>query len=228
MTQTNGHHAQLEVTSATRTKLPAKVKLEEIERATLTVTTVALSDLIVNNPSAKMIEEQEWLRSLDDEAKKIQKKQPKPPVVPEEKFQAARLLDEDGRDCVQARWIKAMLGTAAYNFSKELGINRNTVKGCVYVVGELIPIVFKGKPVMRRDIVRVEDKFGKKSFDIRYRPSYRNWSLKFELMFEPKLVPLASLHQLIRRAGSSVGLCEWRPGKSEAGVFGRFDLASAK
>jgi hypothetical protein len=205
-------------------------EIEEIERSTVAITLVGLSSLIVNNFSEKAREEMEYLRSLDKEQKLNKRKEGRPPVVPEERFQAARILDQKGRDCVQAYWIKAALESACSY--PDVAVKSKVLHGSVFVDGQeqggLVPIKFDGKvPIMRTDVVRV-GKYNDRQPDIRYRPEYRNWSLDVLVTFEPKLVSLGALYHLIRRAGTSVGLCEWRPQKSPAGTFGRFDIAVPK
>lgn len=226
------------------TPRPSEVEVFNIEKEIIECRLVGTSELIVNNFNHKSIQEMEDGRRLDAEAKRAQKRAPRPPVIPEERYLAARCLNEDGEDCVEARHIKAALVTAATKYG-EIGVPGTVVRGALFVLGELIPIEFKGvkpwpaiKPMlddvkigscglphMRRDIVRV-GKFPNKQPDLRYRPGYRDWSISIRIEYEPALISLAGLHQLIRRAGTSVGLCEWRPEKSPAGTFGRFDIAA--
>jgi hypothetical protein len=242
---TNGHRvARVQIRPAKVTKHPETVEVFMIEKEVIQTMLVGTSSLIVNNFSEKSVTEMEDNRRLSAEEKRALKKAPKPPVVPEEKYMAARILDEEGRDCVPARWIKAALVTAAQKYG-EIGVNGQIVRGALFVLGDLIPIRFKGVkpwadvkpwlgetkigtyglPTLRRDVVRV-GKFPNKQPDLRYRPEYRDWSLQIQIEYEPSLISLPGLHHLIRRAGSSVGLCEWRPEKSPAGLFGRFDIAA--
>ena len=216
--QTNGH-TQINITAAKKTKQPATQDVPDMEKLVVPVTLYGLSDLIVNNFTEKSINEMEYQRSGAVDARA--KKKERPPVIPEERFQASRILDEQGRDCVESRWVKAALVTASKY--PDSPIPSTQLRGLVFVKGDLLPLTYKGKPIMRRDIVRV-GKFPNKQPDIRYRASYRDWSLKIEVEFEPKLITLGALTALIRRAGSSVGLCEWRPEKSPGGIYGRFDV----
>ncbi len=239
METTNGH-TTVEIKPAKRTKQPETIEIHSIEKQVISITAVGLSDLIVNNFDDKSINEIEDSRRLNAEEKRAAKRAPRPPVIPEERYMKARIRDENGNDCVEARWLKAMLVTAATRYG-EIGIPGTQLRGALFVRGDLIPIKYDGVepwdsllpyleegakglvPRMRRDVVRV-GKHPNKVPDLRYRPSYRNWSLDIEIEFEPALISLAALHHLVRRAGSSVGLCEWRPEKSPAGIYGRFDL----
>lgn len=249
-TQSNGHATKgrhegvLQIKAATRTPQPKEMEIDDIEVVTMHVMIVGTSQLIVNNFGWKGAQQMEDTRALTAEEKRALKKGGKPAITPDEierRFQNARLLDSKGRDCVRADWIKGALVTAVKY--KEIGIPSTTLRGVVYVNGDLLPIEFKPRPAkdsdetityygkgpgMRRDTVRVKNSFGAKQPDIRYRPCYDDWSVKFALSFEPKLIPQTSLYHLIRRAGMSVGLCEWRPegpGGGKGGQFGRFDIA---
>ncbi len=250
-TTTNGHvktarGTTVRVTAATKTLQPAEVEIEAIETQTVAFTIEGKSQLIVNNFGSKGLQQMEDLRSKTAEERRAEKKGGKKAITPEEislRFQAARVLDSKGRDCIRAQWIKGALLTATKY--KEVGIPSTTMKGAVFVEGDLLPIVFTprsvkdsdetityyGKgPGMRRDIVRV-GAYGSKQPDIRYRPAYDDWSVSFRITFEPKLLSLGALYHLVRRAGNSVGLCEWRPegpGGGKGGQFGRFDIAGSK
>ena len=151
------------------------------------------------------------------------------------------MLDSKGRDCIRSQWIKGALICAARSYGEDIGMKSTQIAGAVFVEGDLLPIKFTPRPAsesdetityygkgpgQRRDVVRV-GKFGAKQPDIRYRPAYDDWSVDFKLTFEPKLISLPSVYHLIRRAGTSIGLCEWRPegpGGGKGGQFGRFDV----
>lgn len=245
-TTANGHaksgKTTLKVKAASHTEQPEEAFIEQIEIQTIPLRIVGMSQLIVNNFGSKGAEQMESDRARTAEEKHAAKKGGKPPITTaeiERRFQAARVLDSKGRDCVRAAWIKgALLSAGKY---KEVGIPGTWLKGALFVEGDLLPITFTprsakdsdetityfGKgPGQRRDVVRVGP-FGRKQPDIRYRPCYDDWSIDFKITFEPKLISLAALGHLVRRAGMSVGLCEWRPegpGGGKGGQFGRFDL----
>jgi len=210
------------VKEAKKTDQPSSIEIFDIEKSVISLTLLGTSNLIVNNFNQKSIQQMEDERALDAGQKREMKKQGRAPVIPEERYELARILDEDGRDCIHAYWVKACLVTACKYPDIEIPSTR--LRGAVHVLGNLLPIKHdKKKPNMRRDVVRV-GKFPNKQPDLRYRPEYQNWSLDVQIEFEPSLISLRGLHHLIRRAGTSVGLCEWRPEKSPAGTFGRFDI----
>jgi hypothetical protein len=242
--KSNGRVTKLNIKAPKITPHPDTVDVQTIEKQIIVCRLVGLSQLIVNNFNEKSVNEMEDLRRLDTEGRRAQKKAPRPPVIPEERYMRARCLDDQERDCVPAHYIKAALVTAATKY-KEIGVAGTVVRGALFVLGELLPIEHRGVkpwpelkaqfpdlkvgkmglPAMRRDVVRVGS-FPSKQPDLRYRPCYTDWSLSIQIEFEPSLISLAGLHHLIRRAGSSVGLCEWRPEKSPGGTFGRFDIAA--
>jgi hypothetical protein len=219
---------------------PENVEVFEIDKVVTQVTICGSTDLIVNNFHEKSVQEMEDNRRLDGEGRRAAKRAPKPPVIPEEKYMRARILDSEGRDCFPARWVKAALVTAATKYG-EIGVPGTVIRGAVFITGELLPITYEGVepwpdllpyldkdhvskvPFMRRDVVRV-GKPPNKQPDLRYRPAYQGWALNLNIEYEPALVSAAGLFQLLRRAGTSVGLGEWRPEKSPAGTFGRFDM----
>lgn len=242
---TNGrakHETTLRVKAASKTPQADEISIEAIEVLPIPITIIGKSQLIVNNFGEKGAQQMEDERARSKEERLAIKKMGKPAITPaeiERRFQNARVLDSKGRDCIRAEWLKGALLTAGkYG---DIGIPSTRLRGAMYVEGDLLPIRFTprsakestktityfGKgPGMRRDIVRV-GKYGAKQSDIRYRPAYDDWSIDFVITFEPKLITLASVCYLVRRAGISVGLCEWRPegpGGGKGGQFGRFDL----
>jgi hypothetical protein len=249
-TQENGHARKakgksLLVKPAKLTEQPNEVEIHEIEFLTVDITIVGKSQLMVNNFGPKSAQQMEDERALTKEERLEIKKHGKPPITPaeiERRWQAARCLDSKKRDCVRAMWIKGALVTATKY--PDVGIQSSKLRGAIYIEGDLLPIQFVPKPASEsdervtyfgkgpgqaRDVVRV-GKWGSKQPDMRYRPVYDDWSVSFRLTFEPKLISMSAVYHLIRRAGTSVGLCEWRPegkGGGAGGQFGRFDLKAA-
>lgn len=235
------------VRGATETPIASVTEIDDIEIRTIPVRIVGSSQLIVNNFGAKGRQQLEDTRARSEEERRADKKLGKKPITPEEierMWQAARVLNSKGQDCIRAAWIKGALLTAGKY--AEIGIPSTRLKGALFVEGDLLPISFKsrapsesdetttyfgkGLPGRRADIVRV-GKFGAKQPDVRYRPCYDDWSVSFKLTFEPKLISMSGLAHLVRRAGMSVGLCEWRPegpGGGKGGQYGRFDLDLVK
>lgn len=255
-TKTKNRETTVRIDPATVTPQPAEIGIHDIEQLTIEVTIEGKSQIICNNFGSKGAQQMEDQRALTKEEKLAIKKGGKPAITPDEierRFQNARLRDSKGRDCVSANWIKGALVSAAKYPDVEIASTQ--LKGALFVEGDLIPIQYKPRPEsesnetityygtddapgirpgdkiptpgMRRDVVRVGG-YGKKQPDIRYRPCYDDWSITFQITFEPKLISPKAVYHLIRRAGMSVGLCEWRPegpGGGKGGQYGRFDLA---
>lgn len=209
-----GSKTTVSIKKPDKTKQPATVEIPDIETQVITLHIVGRSPLLVNNFSTKTKTE------LEDKRKGevTSAGRGRAARVPKEEFDNARILDKDGRDCIYGRWIKAAIVTAAGMTQKM--VPKTTVRQTVFVTDELVVIESK-KPRMRTDMVRV-GKWPNKQPDVRYRAEYLDWSMTFQVEFEPRMVPLPQLIYLIRRAGLNVGLCEWRPEKS--GELGRFDL----
>jgi len=56
---------------------------------------------------------------------------------------------------------------------------------------------------------------------MRYRPMFKEWKLKFNLLFEDE-IPADAMKEGLEIAGKSVGIGDWRPEKK--GKFGKFQV----
>lgn len=140
---------------------------------------------------------------------------------PTAEYNAARYVVE-GKDCIPAVGVKKALMAAAV-FAD---LFKTTTGMSLFVIGELgggqwIPLRFDHRR-MREDTVRVGTV--SKSADLRYRPEYTGWSVEFVVEFNESAISAEEVLNLVRIAGFSVGLHEWRPQKG-GGDFGRFELA---
>jgi hypothetical protein len=209
------------VKAPTQTPVPDTISIPDIERQVAPFKLIGLSEIIVNNFSDKSKKQMEDASTgLVVGSKRGGKN--KPPRDPEAEFQSARLLDAQGRDCVEARWVKSMLVTAAG--MPDVNLDKKVVQRTVFVQGDLLPLELGEAVHMRTDWVRRGPWSNKVAMQC-YRPGYRKWGLSMNVEFEPKLIPHAWLVYLVRRAGLSVGLCDWRVEKN--GDFGRFDIRLA-
>lgn len=138
---------------------------------------------------------------------------------PEAEYNAARYIDKDGDDCVpSAGFRNAMI--SAGRFAD--GVPMTIIRGAVFVVGETVKIRAE-KPRMREDMVRVGGKGpGTGVADLRYRPEYDPWECDLRIQYNAHVLTIGQVLNLVRLAGLSIGLCEWRPEKG--GQFGRFDI----
>ena len=133
---------------------------------------------------------------------------------PKADFQGAKYLDSKGRDSVRAAFFKNAI-VSACRFADDLKMT--VIRGALFVEGDLLPLKFK-ECNMREDTVRV----GMGTADLRYRPEYTDWSVEIVVEYLANVLTPAQIVNLIRLAGFSVGICEWRPEKN--GDFGRFDV----
>jgi hypothetical protein len=206
------------ISKAQTTTIPKTVDVPDIETQIAPFTLVGLSPLLVNNFSEKSKQELE-----DSSTGKVVKgkrgAKGKPARIPEEEYQRARILDAKGRDCIPARWIKQALVTAAG--MPDVNIETKVVQRTIFVLGDLIPIESESGVHMRTDWVR-RGPWSSKTPMQAYRACFDDWTISLRVQFEPRLISLSWLVYLIRRAGLSVGLCEWRPEKK--GEMGRFDV----
>lgn len=60
---------------------------------------------------------------------------------------------------------------------------------------------------------------------VRVRPIFSDWSVSFRVgCFDPTLLPLETVHDLVVSAGRLIGLGDWRPGAPMSpGPYGRFE-----
>ena len=75
---------------------------------------------------------------------------------------------------------------------------------------------------MRMDLVRLESGVA----DLRFRAWWPKWKTKLEIEYNPHMLTLAQLCNLIRAGGEGCGIGEWRPSSPNcrSGEFGRFTL----
>lgn len=133
---------------------------------------------------------------------------------PNADFLGAKYTDGKGRDCVRASFFKNAI-VSACRYADDLKMT--VIRGALFVEGDLLPLKFK-ECNMREDTVRV----GMGTADLRYRPEYIDWSVDVSIEFLANVLTAAQIVNLVRLAGFSVGICEWRPEKN--GDFGRFDV----
>jgi len=149
----------------------------------------------------------------------------KAPKNPQELIEGCKYKDKKGRDCVPAVAFKNAIVTAARYAD---GIQMTFLRGAIFVKGtttdargnDLIPLTYESI-TNREDMVRV----GQGTADMRYRPQYNDWSVDLPIEFDEAVISAEIVVNLVRRAGFSVGICEWRPERD--GRFGQFDLADA-
>jgi len=192
---------------------PQIVTIRPLQVVQSQITIEGISPLIMHAWSDKAI------KQIEDKHQ-LKAKEAKAVRDPEAEFQGARYkiagtkLDGIPVDTLKACAVEA--GLAA-------DIPKTHLRKSFFVIpshGEFVPIICKGGPVSRRDMVRI----GMGTADTRYRPEYTNWACTFTVEFNARLISIEQLVNLFDVAGYSVGIGEWRPQKS--GRFGRFKVVN--
>jgi hypothetical protein len=195
-------------------KTEEDIKLPALAIKRIKVRVRGLSSLITNKFSEKskrqMAEKQQG---------KIGPRDKKPPKDPVADFNAARYVI-DGKDAFPALCMKKAIMAAAVF---QDGAYKNRVGMAVFVLGSLRGGEFieikGGKPNMREDTVRNASGVA----DLRYRPEYADWYCDFEIVWNESYLSAEQVLNLLKIAGFSCGVCEWRPEKG-GGPYGRFEI----
>jgi hypothetical protein len=107
---------------------------------------------------------------------------------------------------------------------KQLGFTMTDLRGRFYVMadeGDLIEI--KGEPHIRQDMVRLATGVA----DVRFRGEYSaGWTAEIKIRYYKNAISAEQLAQLLQLAGFACGIGEWRPEKSNSGMFGLFELVT--
>lgn len=143
---------------------------------------------------------------------------------PKEECEAAKYIDDEGRECAPITAIKKALISAATAFDDitKVGLRQAIFVSAKTGPGLLVPIeLYNGKPavgVMREDAVTI----GINTRGLTYRPEYKEWQLRVNIEYNPRIVSEEQLLALVDQAGWGVGICEGRPERSSALGWGRF------
>ena len=152
--------------------------------------------------------------------KQMGKTSPKEKKNPEEQFEAAKYVLDDGRHGFPADAFKKAMVRGA----KQLGLTMTDMRTGFFVHGEYSGkedrelVAIEGECEMREDTVRV----GSGTSDIRYRPQITGWSAKLHISYNAKITTLDYIINMLNAAGYGVGVGDWRPEKD--GIFGRFEV----
>ncbi len=141
---------------------------------------------------------------------------------PEDDFEQAKHISEDGWEGLPAAAIKAAMIRGA----KMVGMVMKDTQAAFFVNADCEKtqlVRIHGDSRMRTDMVRV----GMGAADIRYRPEYPEWYIELNIDFNEGLISIDQLHQIVKAAGYGNGLGEMRPEKGKFN-YGRFKLANEK
>lgn len=191
------------------------ITLKPIRKMNITFTIRGISPLIQHAWSEKS---KAMMRMTAAE----RKKQPKVARNPEEEAAACVYYTDEGEIGIPLTAFKASLIGAAH---KDFGLEKTLLRKSFFIPSTdsnwIIPMEADDY-IIREDMVRI----GTKQTDIRYRPEFRNWSVRITAQIDPDLLEFKDIANLVNRAGFSVGIGEWRPEKG--GEYGRFELDSTQ
>jgi hypothetical protein len=120
---------------------------------------------------------------------------------PGEECDAAKYIDDRGRECAPITAIKKSLISAATAFDDIEKHDGSPALG-----------------IMREDAVTI----GINTRGLTYRPEYKEWQVKVNIEYNPRIVSEEQLLALVDQAGWGVGICEGRPERTSALGWGRF------
>ena len=192
------------------------VEIPVIGRSVLKVRLVGVTPLVVNQFSQRKID-----LILANQQKKP--KQAKEIRDPERDYEESMYRFPDGRHALRAIAFKQAIVQATRYVDK---LPSTKVKGAAFILTEEDGLVeIRGTPHLRRDMVRLADPGH--TADIRFRAEYPEWEATIEIEYDPRILAVGQLLNLIQHAGLKVGVGEMRPGKTGFD-FGRFRIAEAQ
>ena len=144
----------------------------------------------------------------------------KPPRDPEAECASACYRTPEGRYGFPAAGVKKAMVTAGQRFAGEKGTE---LYGAFSIPVELLELEC-GAPRMREDRVVLGGM--SRTSSIAYRPEFTPWETVVPLLFNADFISADQLVNLLRLAGFSVGIGDWRVEKK--GSFGQFEVAEVK
>lgn len=178
------------------------VAIPALKRETAIIKIRGISDLIMHKHS------EQSKKKIED---KQQGKATKGHGIrdPQAEYEAAmHKIDDNGRVGFPAGGFKKAMIRAG----KLIGVNMTDARQMFHIIADnsqnLIEI--KADPPKRgEDWVRLNSRVG----DIRYRPYFSNWSAEIPIEYDPDLISLEQLVNLLNHAGWKVGIGDHRPEK---------------
>jgi hypothetical protein len=182
-----------------------QVSIPSVQKEQVTLTIVGDTSLITN--------------CFSDEAKEVMlAKQMKKATTakkakdPEAQYLASIYRTEGGQPGFPASGIKK----AAVNACRFLDMKMTEARGAFFVMGDILPIA--GEHRIREDIVRLQGK----TADIRYRAEFPEWQITFDVHYNPRIISIEGIANLVETAGFHVGIGDWRPENN--GTHGMFHV----
>lgn len=193
-------------------------KVARLEKQLLVVDVIGTSPLLMHRFSEKA------KRMMADKQQKKSPSAKKAKDQAQECRDATYFMDDGQTPALPALSFKL----AAVNACRYAGLKMTDAVGAFFVNGtyveregqEMVPLSY-GEMVEREDVVRLAGK----TADLRYRPEFRNWSVRLEATVFPNALSVEEFLTLLALAGEHVGVGDWRP--QRRGTFGRFRIASS-
>lgn len=195
------------------------IKIKEIE-----ITIKGVSPLITHN-----FDEKSRRQIVEAQMKKPKVKETRNPIedfmracywltpMPEEFTQEAfeKALKEGARFGFPAKGVKESIVAGAYR--NKMTKDKVSLYGAFLIPQELLEIKYE-ELTMREDYVRIAHG----GTDVRYRPEFKNWSMKFKIQYNENTYSLEEIINFINYGGFSCGLGEMRVEKG--GNFGSYQV----
>lgn len=191
----------------TASKSETDILIPEIKTAFIQVRISGTTALICHRFSE---ESQQAIEARQQGEAKIKK----PPRNPEQECAAACYRNTDGDYAFPASGIKRAIVTAGQRFAGEKSTELN---GVLNIPQELIPII-GDSPRMRAD--RVVLSGPSRVSSIAYRPEFLHWAMVVPIAYVDNFISADQIINLLRIAGFSVGIGDWRVEKK--GWAGQF------
>jgi hypothetical protein len=117
---------------------------------------------------------------------------------------------------------RAFIASAAYSKGKGRASLQKPVAACVMISPDRLDLGVEDYEIDARPVVIPATK----GRVVRFRPRLDEWSIKFEIEYDPTLLTEGDVRKVVDDAGSRVGLLDFRPAKN--GPFGRFIVTEWK
>lgn len=134
---------------------------------------------------------------------------------PKDDAERALYKDEEIGCYVPSAWIEACLRETAKEFKgRGRGSLKTTVVSSVFIEPEKIPLNKK-----TYDELDIRPVVIQRNRIVKGRPRFNSWALEFTLNFNEERIAKETLEQILKEAGETKGIGDYRP------KFGRFEVA---
>lgn len=181
----------------------------EIIMARMTLWLIGVTGVIPHRFGPRAIEK------IEDKQQGVAQTGPRAKRVPQEELVDAFYLDRDDRCVLPSGAFKQ----SAIGAGKYVGIPMTRLGGVFTVLGNGDVPIYGADPVGRADMVRLPDGTPMPA----YRPEFLDWAVKLDIQYIKSIISEQQLATLFQWAGTTIGVCDWRPEKG--GDHGCYRLA---